>query len=221
MLRKWKKEEWAVIEGTTIVDKGRPYSKVAIGEKEENGDVMHVVEEMYTDIFDFIQQKRPEYKVYVNYNEFPKIVVYFNGKMINSNNSFREMKAEAEELLKKVFVPDVLKAFFDLKKEGKTTPAIEILRNRLKELTAEKEIMYQIMFLRPIVEDYVMNHLMKVEQNVLSGLSKYEFSEVVAAMMYKKIHSYVYTNLLETNGEEKAKELIVRELARRYLKGGE
>lgn len=221
MLKKWKKEEWAEIEGMTVTDKGRPYSTIAIGEKEVNGAVSHVVEEMYTDIFDFLQQKRPEYKVYVNYNEFPKIVVYFNGKMINSNPAFGEMKKEAGELLKRIFVPDVLKAYFDLKKDGKTTPSVEILRNRMKELTGERELTYQIMFLKPIVEDYVMNQLMQMKGNELSELSRYEFSEVVAAMNHKKIHSQIYGSLLENYGEEKTRELIVSELSRRYLKGGE
>lgn len=221
MLRKWKKEDWAVIEGMTVTDNGRPYSAIAIGENESNGVTSHITEEMYTDIFDFIQQKRPEYKVYVNYNEFPRIVIYFNGKMINSNNSFRDMKAEVEEMLKKIFIPDVLKAYFDFKKGGKATPSIEILRNRIKELSGAKETMYQLMFLKPIVEDYVMNYIMKMNTNELSTLPTHEFSEVVAAMMYKKINSHTYNRLVEANGEEVAKEMVINDLARRYMKGGQ
>lgn len=215
-VKKWKKEDWAEIQGETVTDKGRPYSKIAIGEKETNGESYYISEEMYTDIFDYIQQKRPEYKVYVNYNETPRIVVYFNNCMINSNNSFKQMRTDVYNILKKLFIPDVLKAYFDFVKGENSTPAIEILRNRIKEETKE---MYQIMFLKPIVEDYVTNNILKVNDNQLSNLSTYEFTEVIASMIYKKVNSPIYNKLLEEFGEKEAKELIFNEMTRRYMKG--
>lgn len=215
-VRKWKKEDWAEIQGESVTDKGRPYSKIAIGEKETNGESNYIAEEMYLDIFDFIQQKRPEYKVYVNYNETPRIVVYFNGSMINSNNLFKQMRMDVQDTLKKLFIPDVLKAYFDFVKGGNSTPAIEILRNRIKEETKE---MYQIMFLKPLVEEYVTNNILKMNSNQLSELRTHEFTEVLAAMIYKKVNSPIYNKLVEEIGEKEAKEIIFNELTRRYMKG--
>ncbi len=215
-VRKWKKEDWAEIQGESVTDQGRPYSKIAIGEKETNGESNYIAEEMYLDIFDFIQQKRPEYKVYVNYNETPKIVVYFNGSMINSNNLFKQMRMDVQDTLKNLFIPDVLKAYFDFVKGGNSTPAIEILRNRIKEETKE---MYQIMFLKPLVEEYVTNNILKMNSNQLSELRTHEFTEVLAAMIYKKVNSPIYNKLVEEIGEKEAKELIFNELTRRYMKG--
>ena len=222
-LTKWKKEDWAMISENTEDD--RPYMKIAIGEKFSNGEKTYVTEEIYSDIMESICDNNSIYKVYVNFNEIPKIVTYFNGMLVANNHLFEERKKIIQNTLRSMYAPDVIKAYMDLQKQNSQkdfmlSPAIEILRNRIKETTGEKNA-YQLMFLKPIVEEFVTADLIQKEAKETANLDDSALRELVIAMISNnKYRSRTYDEWLKQHKEERTKELITNELIRRYLQGG-
>lgn len=224
--KKWKKEEWAVMENENgeRIEKyvnGRLCVRTAIGEMEANGEKSYIEEDIYADILESITRHNGFYKVYVQYKEVPRIVTYSNGILVATNDSFLTMKENVLGMLKNIYYPDVLRAYFDFQKGGEPTSSIEILRHRLREMSGNADSVYQIMFLKPIVEEFICTDIIKTEDSALSELDDGSFKEVIIAMLYSnKVNSKAYNTLVSAKGQEKAKEIVVDEMAKRLLKGG-
>ena len=223
-LIKWKKEDWGILSENN--DEARPSLVIAIGEKQSGGEKTYVKEEIYKDIMECICENNSFYKVYVNYNEHPKIVTYFNGNIVANNKYFEETKKKIMGLLKTMYAPDVIRAYLDFQKlnhhkDFMLSPAIEILRSRIKAASGEPDVVYQFMLLKPLVEEFVTGDLMKDKEETLMSLDDNEFREIIIAMASgNKFRSQKYSDLLNGYGEDGTRSIITNELIRRYLKGG-
>lgn len=221
-LTKWKKEDWKIASENDGDE--RPSVVIAIGEKIYDGEKTYIQEEIYRDIMECIFLNNSFYKVYVNFNETPKIVTYFNGMLVANNKQFEERKRKILTVLKSMYAPDVLKAYLDFQKlnhhnDLKASPSIEILRYRIKEATGEDDV-YQMMFLKPIVEEFITADLIAKTDDEVSQLDDIEFRETVIAMISNnKFHTKKYTDWIKAQGEEGTKTMIVNELIRRYMGG--
>lgn len=222
-LTKWKKEEWKLVSEDNSTD--RPCVVIAIGEMEAQGQTTYIKEEIYRDILECaLYSNNSFYKMHVSFNEVPKIVTYFNGSLVASNEHFTKHKRTIVEALKEIYAPDVFRAYIDLKKQNnqsdlKLSPAIEILRHRIKEITGEENA-YQIMFLKPIVEEFITEGLIQHNEEELSQMEDPEFREVLIASLNKnRFQSASYNTLVKKHGEEEVKDYIQKEVIKRYLTG--
>lgn len=217
-LVKWKKEDWGILVESD--GEARPCMTIAIGEKEVNGIRSHVTEEIYEDIMECIATNNSFYRVYVNYNEVPKIVTYYDGELVAGNKYFADIKSMVMGLLKKVYLPDLVKAYLDLQKEIKGTPSVEIVRNRLKELEQGQDSLYQLMFLKPIIEEYVKKEVFKFKDSPLTGLKDHELRELIVSIRYgNKMGTKNPSEFLPGLEGEQVKDFVLDEVYKRFLQG--
>lgn len=217
-LVKWKKEDWGILVESD--GEARPCMTIAIGEKEVNGIRSHVTEEIYEDIMECIATNNSFYRVYVNYNEVPKIVTYYDGELVAGNKYFADIKSMVMGLLKKVYLPDLVKAYLDLQKEIKGTPSVEIVRNRLKELEQGQDSLYQLMFLKPIIEEYVKKEVFKFKDSPLTGLKDHELRELIVSIRYgNKMGTKNPSEFVPGLEGEQVKDFVLDEVYKRFLQG--
>ena len=218
-LVKWKKEDWGILVESD--GEARPCMTIAIGEKEMNGVRSHITEDIYQDIMECIAMNNSFYRVYVNYNEIPKIVTYYDGELVAGNKYFADMKSRVMGLLKKVYLPDLVKAYLDLQKEVKGSPSVEIVRNRLKDFEQGQDALYQLMFLKPIIEEYLEQEVFKFKENPLTGLEDHELRELIISIRYgNKMGTKNPAEIVPGLEEAKVKEVLMDEVYKRFLRGG-